>query len=303
MKSRTIEYQTVVFTALLYDVQRLLKSGVFLNRGAGRENLQALSDLIPSFINSFPQIIVASLMLSLSRGIDKAPQSIGGLGPGNVYGSHLRALAYLIDKADILSSSEGDSGRREHMVGNLAPLASVLERINRVGDEEKLQGRHHAVPIGLPADIEKVFPAGFTNYEREELGNHLAGFADGLRYLLDTERAGSLDKTSFDCVVSHFLGILYKYTWCLASDGQGYPDVSLYDRLRTTAAIASCLYLYHSEEETLSEDELRKKGADQFCLAVGDISGIQNYIFDIASIVVGGGVARRLRARSLGCVP
>ncbi len=299
MESRTIEYQTVVFTALLYDVQRFLQQGTLRSIGNERENPQALSDFIPSLIKSISQIIDSSLMLSLFRGLDKAPQSIGGLGSGNVYDSHLRALAYLIDKADTLSSSEGNSGGREHKAGNLTPLASVLERINRVGDEEKLQGRHHAVPIGLPADIEKVFPAGFTNYEREELGNHLACFADGLRYLLDTERAGSLDKTSFDCVVSHFLGILYKYTWCLASDGQGYPDVSLYDRLRITAAIASCLYLYHSEEETLSEDELRKKGVDQFCLAAGNISGIQNYIFDIASIGVGGGVARRLRARSL----
>ncbi len=119
MERKAIGYQTVVLTALLYDVQRLLKQGVLRGTGGERENPQALSDLIPSFINSFPQIIDSSLMLSLFRSLDKAPQSIGGLGSRNVYDSHLRALAYLIDKADILSSSKGDSGRREHMAGNL----------------------------------------------------------------------------------------------------------------------------------------------------------------------------------------
>ncbi len=298
MESRTVEYQTVVFAALLYDLRRLLQQGVFRGIGDETENTQALSDFIPSLIQSFPQIIDSPVMLSLFQSLDNAPRAVGGLEPAHVYNSHLRPLAYLIDKADTLSFSEGNSDSREHKIG-LTPLASVLERVNRVGDEESLRARHHAIPLGLPVYIEKMFPAQFTHYAPEELRSHLTGFAKDLRRLLETKMADSLNKTSFDCVVSHLLGIMYKYTWCLASDGQGYPDVSLYDHLRTTAAIASCLYLYHSEKETFSEDELSKKGIDQFCLAVGDISGIQNYIFDIVSIGVGGGVAKRLRARSL----
>jgi len=300
MERKAIEYQTVVFAALTYDVHKLLlQQGALSALGDERKNLQALSDFIPSLIQSFPQIIDPTLILSLFQGLDEAPHYVGRLSPGNVFDSHLQTLAYLIDKANALSSSEDNSRCREHKTGGLTPLASVLEHVNRVGDEDRLQGRHHAVPFGPPADIKKMFPSEFTHYEAEELGNHLIGFANDLCCLLGAKMADSLDRTSFDCVVSHLLGILYQYGWCLASDGQGYPDVSLYDHLRATAAIASCLYLYHSEKETLSEDELRKKGTDQFCLAAGDISGIQNYIFDIASIGVGGGVARRLRARSL----
>ncbi len=173
MERKAIEYQTFLFVALLYDVQRLLKQSVLRGIGGERENSQALSDFIPSLIKSFPQIIDSSLILSLFQGLDESPHSVGGPGPGHVYDSHLRPLSYLIDKADTLSSSEGNSGGREHEAGNLTPLASVLERVNRVGYEERLQGQHRAAPLGLPADIEKMFPVEFTQYEREELRSHL----------------------------------------------------------------------------------------------------------------------------------
>jgi len=104
----------------------------------------------------------------------------------------------------------------------------------------------------------------------------------------------------FEAVLSHLDALLQRFCWSVPSDTRAeFPDVSLYDHLHTTAAIASCLYRYHSETGTLTERAVKSSVDSRFLLLAGDVSGIQGYIFDIANIGVGGGVARRLRARSL----
>lgn len=79
------------------------------------------------------------------------------------------------------------------------------------------------------------------------------------------------------------VAVLEHFTWCIPSATNVYPDISLFDHLKTTAAIAGCL----SEAGNSPEP---------FILAVIDFSGIQNYIYSIRSGA--GGLARRLRARS-----
>jgi CRISPR-associated protein Csm1 len=144
-----------------------------------------------------------------------------------------------------------------------------------------------------------IFPDEFTAYGQGELNRHIREFGEDFRNLFRDSGAGAVDKTDFECLISHIFNILYKYTWCIPSNTQEtIPDVSLCDHLRTTAAIASCLYLYHTETDTLSEHDIARTDIDRFCLVVGDLSGIQRYIFDIASIGAGGGIARRLRSRS-----
>ncbi|MCI0438540.1 MAG: type III-A CRISPR-associated protein Cas10/Csm1, partial [Chloroflexi bacterium] len=99
------------------------------------------------------------------------------------------------------------------------------------------------------------------------------------------------------------LDLLHRYTWCIAADTQEeLPDVSLYDHLKTTAAIAACLYRYAESKGELNEYGVRESQDKQrFSLVVGDLSGIQDYIFHITSggDREGKGAARRLRSRSL----
>jgi len=102
----------------------------------------------------------------------------------------------------------------------------------------------------------------------------------------------------FDCVYAHFLSLLHRFTTCIASDTQSDPpDISLYDHLRTASAIAACLYRYHAEDGTLTDEGIQNAPNERCALLVGDLSGIQDYLFDIATVGAGG-VARRLRARS-----
>ena len=93
-----------------------------------------------------------------------------------------------------------------------------------------------------------------------------------------------VDKDSFACLYQHLLALLQQYAWCIPSHSN---DVSLFDHLRLSSAIAVCLYIWGEDPG----------GSEEFSLVVGDLSGIQKYIFDIAAVGAGG-VARRLRARS-----
>lgn len=93
--------------------------------------------------------------------------------------------------------------------------------------------------------------------------------------------------------------LLYKYTWCIPDDvGRQIRDISLFDHTRISAAISACLYIYHYKDNSL--DDIRKLANDEtqrFFLIEGDLSGIQDYLYNIANVGIGG-VAKRLRTRS-----
>ena len=81
------------------------------------------------------------------------------------------------------------------------------------------------------------------------------------------------------------LNLLFKYTTSIPSSTINFPDISLYDHLKTTAAIALCLYdLKQSGEEP----------EERFLLIGADFSGIQKYIYQIVSKYAG----KNLKGRS-----
>lgn len=82
-----------------------------------------------------------------------------------------------------------------------------------------------------------------------------------------------------------FLNLLLKYTSCIPASTINFPDVSLYDHLKTTAALAVCLYDFEQEGE---------KENDPFLLIGADFSGIQTYIYQIVSKYAG----KNLKGRS-----
>ncbi len=141
----------------------------------------------------------------------------------------------------------------------------------------------------LPATYnsqEKLFPG--TAKDPTGLAGHLQKLASELDWL-----GAAVDVERFERVYQHLLALLQRYTWCLPAHRQ---DVALCDHVKLTSAIAVCLYRYHQAD--LSAEAVRDAAQEErFCLLVGDLSGIQDYIFGITTTGAGG-VARRLRARS-----
>lgn len=81
------------------------------------------------------------------------------------------------------------------------------------------------------------------------------------------------------------LNLLFKYTSCIPSSTINFADVSLYDHLKTTAALAVCLYDFQQENCT---------SKNPFLLVGADFSGIQSYIYQVVSKYAG----KNLKGRS-----
>ena len=291
------EYRTVILAAFLHDIGKLLGRGSFemLDKG---QHPKFSADFVNAFKQVFAQIADADLLKEL---VQKHHQNQRAFPPEflvqSISDDQWRTLATLVSKADNLSSSERGEASEQYQDYKTTPLCSVIERVDTKSDGGlRLRFHPKALSQTTATDMrETLFPAEFTEYQSGEMNKLIQAFGSAFGEFVKTS-GGSVD---FERLASHLSNLVYTHTWCIPSNTQEeVPDVSLYDHLKTTAAIAGCLYLYHSGTGSLDERSVAAASSPRFIIATGDLSGIQGYIFDITSSVAGG-VARRLRARSL----
>ena len=96
-----------------------------------------------------------------------------------------------------------------------------------------------------------------------------------------------LPTDTFEGFAESLLNLLKKYTWCIPSNTIDMSNVSLFDHLKTTAAFADCLYMYKQEkpDDFIYQNQrlTLKDGVQPVLLLGGDLSGIQKFIYNIAS--------------------
>lgn len=285
-----------MLAAFLHDIGKLLGRGSFQSVDKG-QHPRFSSDFISAYRHAFAQITDADLLKEL---VQKHHQNPRAFPPEylveSILDPHWQTLAALVSLADNLSSSERSENSDRYQDYKTTPLASVIQRLDNPGDTGlNLKFR----PVPLPAAISreqgrKLFPEEFDKYKSGELNDLITSFGNGFRHYVN-----SLKNVEYDSFIQHLTSLVYSHTWCIPSNTQeAVPDISLFDHLKTTAAIASCLYQYHVKNGSLQLSSLNNPGADRFIIAAGDISGIQSYIFNIPTSV-SKGTARRLRARSL----
>lgn len=280
------EYRTVILGALLHDVGKMLQRGSFGNLDTGGKHPKVSSVFVSAFKEFFSEFVDFNLLQTLvqrhhedQRNFDKdllcqeAPEQY-------------KPLSFLVSRADSYSSSERGKKAGAYQDFKRTPLVSILSRIKLNKDLSEPQ-KYRLMPLSP----ENAFPQKFDEYKGEEFNNHLKAFGEEFKSLVE-----NLQHADFDTMFSHIISLLMRHAWCIPSNTQeDIPEVSLFDHLKTTAAIAACLYQYHFPEFNLQEiktDETKK-----FILLAGDLSGIQNYIFNITHIGAGG-IAKRLRSRS-----
>lgn len=192
----------------------------------------------------------------------------------------------LISVADIIAADERTEAEDPHTTTKFTtPLLSLLSRLS---PNRKAQNSDVYFAI-KPLQLEHVvlFPTPNVTVTQEVYQHHWQAFHKEALDLLPQDWLG-------------FFHLLRKYCWCIPSStarGEEH-DISLYDHLRVTAALAACL-----EAEGLTEEELKqiRSGDPQartrphFLLVKGDISGIQDFIYTITSK----GAAKGLRGRSI----
>ena len=164
-------------------------------------------------------------------------------------------------------------------------LISIFSRIS-VSNKPK-EDKYHTLTCLSQEDIKQTFP----------IEGKKCSFQDYKKLLGDfTRDISSVDFKALTPlqIINVIYFLLWKYTWSIPSAAyKDEPDISLFDHLKTTAAITSCLYDYKQENPNTELDI----ETSAFSLLEGDISGIQSYIFSI--LTQQGKVAKRLRARSL----
>ena len=161
-------------------------------------------------------------------------------------------------------------------------LLSIMARLKSKSAIKENADKFGYQPSVLnPKDQNSIIPIELGNSPTTEMAESWERFAGDFRKL-----SGGYTPAIYQTVFA----LLHKYTARIQASPQD-PDVSLYDQLRTTAAIAACI-----AREDLSEADINDENPQrELCMLLkGDISGIQNFLYQILS----DGAARQLRGRS-----
>lgn len=193
----------------------------------------------------------------------------------------LSELGKLIKEADSLSSGM-DRSSREAMKDcldeseenwNNYKKKRMVPILQTIGQEQESNNIH--LPVGKISLTKNIFPKesfqDSPNYV--ELWNQFIS------------EFKSLQTNTYRAFAETLLSLLYKYTSSIPSSTINFLDVSLYDHLKTTAALAVCLYDFQQE---------RNNEHHPFLLIGADFSGIQSYIYQIVSKYAG----KNLKGRS-----
>ncbi len=199
----------------------------------------------------------------------------------------------VLQVSDWLSSGERRPEEEEASRGRYTeePLLSIFSEIYSSEVKEKCY-----YPLAkLSLDEEVIFPRN-----KDEVSVDYAK--------LEGEFEKELGKIESE---ADLLWLLRDFLWAVpAQVEKAKPDISLYDHLRTTSAIAVCYWHeIQKEGESSWEKKLKEIKAylagegskrdimeeKDFLLVGGDLSGIQSFIFDVPSK----GAAKSLKGRSL----
>ncbi len=274
-----------MLAGLLHDAGKFLQKGSFKGLDISGKHPEVSARFVRAFEETFSRVCDINLLETLvlkhhehsdfpeNLRVDSAPENA-------------KPLALLVSRADNYSSSERGKAASGYRDYKTRPLETVFCRLE-IGKELPEQLSYRAAPYA----VKNTFPGKSDANSEQDLNRLLQEFGQEFSDLARTEPA-------FDALYTGLYSLLLKYAWCIPSNSQEeVADVSLFDHLKTTSAIASCLYNYHKDMGDLGLETIKKDREEKFILTVGDISGIQDYIFSGISIGAGG-MARKLRARS-----
>ncbi|MEJ5359436.1 MAG: type III-A CRISPR-associated protein Cas10/Csm1 [Desulfobacterales bacterium] len=213
------------------------------------------------------------------------------------------SLAWMVALADRYSSGmdrrseeEGTGEGRSREAYRRLPLRCIFDEVI-ISDREKPVKPHayRLAPLD-PFSEETLVPVPWEG-ERASLPNDYARLWAGFEkdYLRLTSSEAELSPVLFEeCL----LGLLERYAWAIPSSTIDIPDISLFDHMRTTAAIAVCLYRFHEERDELQDlRAINDENHPKFRFLAGDLSGIQSTLFTLEHQGVKS-VNKILRARS-----
>ena len=193
-------------------------------------------------------------------------------------------LCQILQDANHQSSNEKIKSKDENEVLN-TPLTSIFSRVSL--DNKK--NEEYYIPL-IPLDFSNE--KGLQPRKIYEKGEDNLGSEYKKLWSQFIQEFNKLKNKNFETS----LALIKKYTSTMPSGAnKNQKDISLYDHLKTTVAIANCRYLYSKEHNLTQTDEEKV-----YTVINGDISGIQNFIYKVQTPEEAqSGMSKRLRGRSL----
>lgn len=203
----------------------------------------------------------------------------------NHHGDGENLLEKQVILADRLSASEHKTEGTAQEDFTDSALVSVLSRLKCAEKD-----RHYKL-TALNFDQVTVIPEDSVTVNHEAYKNLWEEFKASLQKVI---KGKPYTPAHYQSIVA----LLRKYTSRIPSgQNEDNPDsdISLYDHLRTTAAIAACIEQEFCEQEVDNQLSKEKDMQKDLCsLIKGDISGIQNFLYHVQS----DGASNQLRGRS-----
>ena len=217
----------------------------------------------------------------------------------NIENEKLQRIGNIIASSDNYSASERRDEPIEYNKENInwmtKPLNPIFETISLKNDVNENKTSNFAYKLNT-LNYEAIFSKqltketnkdSFKGNREEELYKHICNFFEEIK---------KIDSNSYDIFFSQLYLLMEKYMWCIASDTQiNISDISLFDHLKSTSALALASYKYHKENNILENGAQPSAEIEQFKVLIGDVSGIQNFIYDG---IKSEGAAKTLRGKS-----
>ena len=204
-------------------------------------------------------------------------------------------LEHIVSKADQLSSGEREGqGIYQKDIHKKTLMESLLEKVSLSKRGDKTQYR---LPLkALDHKGEDLFPKKLEDLGCEEEPPHLSlnGLSSEYQSLVHDllsaiQKLPKLNNNSSSenlrPLISSLLSLFERFLIHVPSaTNVASPDISLFDHLRVTAAIAESLYIHHQSNDSLNLSSIKNSPRDQkWTLVCGDFSGIQKFIYGVKS--------------------
>ncbi len=269
------EEKVLILGALFHDI------GKFEQRCTGNPTKQkhpVLGSLLIEdgrFLHRFEKIVGTENIQSLKNIIQEH------------HTKDVKGLTAIVQSADRLSASERvdkeeveaykDQWKHKH-------LASLFSKV-RILSDEKVEPKYYKQEHLSKEQYDVIIPAGSSEDDIKDFSYKESDwnlFKEDLEYVLDTYE----NEEDFESLINLLLIIFEKYMWCVPDfTGSSETDISLFNHLKDVAGFSHAISLTKAEGSD----------AKSLNLVIGDIPGIQNYIFD----VVNRKPAKILRGRSI----
>lgn len=282
--------QTIALAGLLHDIGKLLNRSSNLTKDIRSTQHPILSKVFIEGLEQRGIIGKSEILKILVQRHHEYTQMDEELLVQKIENDGIRKLAYIVSRADTYSSYERDDEKaKDSSYYKTRPLDSIFSRI-KVNNKNKKSESTMQYKL-KPFSPNEIFPKKLSDnkFQPGEVDEFIKKFGDDWN--------DKLKSKDFNELFTKLFFFLEKWLWCIPSDTTvESADISLFDHLKTTSALALASYQYHKEKDTLDiEARLKDDDEEKFLLFTGDISGIQKYIYGVESTDK---MAKRLRARS-----